>query len=163
MKASIIVLISLLFTILPNLSSGQSIHILNPEMIPIQNLLNENFEAKQQGEKSNEIFIQQIGVQNTIASNITSTSATVNLNQNGNHNFIDLNITAKSYLSDLDQTGDYNNIFENIYAPSSNISLNLSQNGTNNHFERYGSNSIGDKIEFNMNGNDTAIIVRNFK
>ncbi|EHQ03572.1 hypothetical protein [Gillisia limnaea] len=162
MKASI-VLISLLFTILPNLSSGQSIHTLNPEMIPIQNLLNENFEAKQQVGKSNEIFIQQIGVQNTIASNITSTSAAVNLNQNGNHNIIGINITSKSYRSNIDQKGDYNNIFENIYAPSSNISLNLSQNGRNNHFERYGSNSIGDKLEFNMNGNDKSIIVRNFK
>ena len=66
-------------------------------------------------------------------------------------------------MENIVQNGNYNNIFENIYDPTSNISLTLTQNGQNNYFERFGSNSIGDKLEFTMNGSDTSIIVRNFK
>ena len=164
MKTSIIVLISLLFTFFPSLSFGQSYkQILDAEMVTTQNLLNEKVEHKQQLEKTNEIFIQQIGDQNTVTSKVTSTSSKVNLNQIGNLNNIDFNITAKSYLGKIDQKGNNNTIFDKVYAPGSNISLNLSQNGSNQLFERHGSNSIGNKLKIKIKGNDKSIIVRNSK
>ena len=164
MKAFILVLISLFFTVYPNLSFGQSDkQILNAEMITIQDLLNEKLKPKQQLEKTNGIYIQQIGTQNTLVSKVNSSSSKVILYQDGNLNNIDLDITAKSYLSKIDQKGNNNQIFDDVYAPESNISLDLSQDGNNHRFERHGSNSIGNKLKFKIKGNDKTIIVRNFK
>jgi hypothetical protein len=111
----------------------------------------------------NQVYINQVGLNNIINSEIKGESTNSTYIQNGSSNNIDLRITARSYRNNIGQIGDYNNVFENIHSPSANISLNLTQNGRRNHFERHGSNSIGDKLEFTMNGNDKSIIVRNFK
>lgn len=163
MKLYKTVVICLLIAFFPTLIIGQIVHTPDPNMSLNQFLLNEKLESKQHLDKTNEIYIQQIGLENAVNSNLISPLTEVKLTQNGSLNNIDLNVTAKSYFTHINQNGDYNNVFENIYAPSSELSLNLSQNGSNNHFERYGSNSIGDKIEFNMNGNNKAILVMNFK
>lgn len=112
---------------------------------------------------NNQVYIIQIGYNNTIKADFKTNNSKSNYFQDGDHNNINLNITAKTFQGFIDQTGDNNRIFDHIYEPSSDISLNLTQNGKNNHFERHGSNSIGEKLEFRMNGNDKSIIVRNFK
>jgi len=41
-------------------------------------------------------------------------------------------------------------------------SIELNQTGNNLHFERFGSNDIGDNLQFNMTGESRTIVVRNF-
>ena len=112
---------------------------------------------------NNTLFIQQIGESNLIRANIHTSSSDVNYFQNGEDNRINTQVNAKTYRSTIAQNGSNNKIFDWVYAPTKEIELNLSQNGKDHTFVRFGSNSIGDKLQFTMNGNSNSIIVRNFK
>lgn len=113
--------------------------------------------------QNNEVFIQQVGNGNIINSKISAEESTVNYTQAGNYNTITIDATAKKIQQNIIQQGNANQVFDFSYAPSQEISLNLSQTGNELHFEKFGSNSISDDIKFNMTGNSRTIIMRNFK
>ncbi|MCF4102048.1 hypothetical protein L1I30_10250 [Gillisia sp. M10.2A] len=114
-------------------------------------------------QQGNQIYIQQIGDGNIVESNINAKKSDVEFSQDGNDNFINLTANVKSLVADVEQNGNNNYFLDSVNSPTSNISINLTQNGDNLLFERYGSNSIGDNIRFNMTGDSKSIIVRNYK
>lgn len=125
-----------------------------------------SLEQDRQGQanfQNNEVFIQQIGNGNNINSQVSAEKRTLNYTQLGDYNSINVKVNAEKIQQNIIQNGNANNVFDFSNAPSQEVSLNLSQNGNNLHFERYGSNSIGDKLEFNMTGNSKSIIIRNFQ
>ncbi len=111
----------------------------------------------------NQIFLEQIGDDNSIGVHITSERRNINLIQNGNENYINLTSNVKSVSADVVQNGNNNFLMDDVFGVSQDISLQLKQNGDNLHFERHGSNSIGDNLKFEINGNSKAIIIRNFQ
>lgn len=110
-----------------------------------------------------QVFIEQVGNGNSVTSKINAENSVVKYSQHGNQHTANVHIHSKTYQGNITQKGNNNNVFDNAYAPTEEVSLNLSQNGRNLHFERHGSNSIGDKLNFKMNGSNKSIIVRNFK
>lgn len=112
---------------------------------------------------TNQIFIQQIGENNQIRSHVQSSQAMLRLEQNGMHNYAQLHLKAENIRENISQMGDYNRVFDFAYDGTQEFSLDLKQQGNTNHFERYGSNSIGNNLKFEMNGDSKMIIVRNYK
>ncbi|SHG69876.1 hypothetical protein SAMN05444483_1238 [Salegentibacter echinorum] len=112
---------------------------------------------------SNQVFIDQVGRQNNANLQITARESNIQYKQAGIGNSIDVSVNLQSYNSTVNQVGDYNHVFDQMWDNGANASLQLNQQGENLHFERFGSNSIGNKLEFNMTGNARSIIVRNFK
>ena len=74
-----------------------------------------------------------------------------------------MNISTLKDQTNIVQHGNNNYLMDNVFSPDSEISLNLMQKGNDLHFERFGSNSIGDNLQFNMTGNFKTLIIRNFK
>lgn len=111
----------------------------------------------------NQIFIQQIGQGNNIEANTSSGNKDLKLIQYGNKNFISLKSNAENLHGAIVQKGDNNTSFDFTTNSSQDISTDLLQQGNNLHFERYGSNSIGNDLKFIQSGDTKSIIVRNFK
>lgn len=112
---------------------------------------------------SNQVFIDQVGRQNSANVQVTARETNVQYNQSGIGNSIDVSVNLQTYNSVVNQSGNYNQVFDQMWDSEANASLQLNQQGENLHFERFGTNSIGNKLEFNMTGNARSIIVRNFK
>lgn len=141
------------------------------ENIPKSSLLekqmfSENFEpVKTTSAKTlneNRVLIQQVGEGNNIDATIRSQSSNVSYNQNGDFNYIGIKVNVEDYTSTINQQGNNNNIFDQIYNTNAAASIELNQTGNNLHFERFGSNDIGDNLQFNMMGESRTIVVRNF-
>ncbi|MFZ0490391.1 MAG: hypothetical protein WCE57_12530 [Salegentibacter sp.] len=114
-------------------------------------------------EAPNQVFIKQVGQQNFSDVNVKSEESSLNLNQNGSQNFVNLSLNVRKVYGNVIQSGDNNFYTERTYGPSQQVTLNLEQKGNNLYLERYGSNSIGNKLNLKMTGDNKTIIVRNFK
>lgn len=112
---------------------------------------------------NNHIFIQQVGAGNAADMEISSEDINLDLQQNGYNNAINLNISAGSVSHNIRQQGYNNGTFDFVVSPFEDVRLNLEQKGENLFFEKYGSNAIGNKLLFKMEGRDHTIIVRNYK
>ncbi|SKB42318.1 hypothetical protein SAMN05660903_00637 [Salegentibacter salinarum] len=110
----------------------------------------------------NNVFIRQVGEGNNVTANISANNTAVSYTQEGNFNHIGVDVNVEDYQSTINQNGNNNNFFDQMYNSDTGASMELNQTGDNLHFERFGSNSIGDKLQFNMTGESRSIIVRNF-
>ncbi|SKB65537.1 hypothetical protein SAMN05660776_2314 [Salegentibacter holothuriorum] len=138
----------------------------NLKQARIQTLVGENFhtiEQKEFKQPTNEIFINQIGDRNQVSTTVRVQENKSVYIQTGNYNNIYSNVNAKTLTSSIIQDGDRNKVFSFVNRPAEEVSLELNQQGNNHHFEQFGSNSIGNKMKFQMNGESRSLIVRNFK
>lgn len=119
--------------------------------------------SKHNYKNSNNIFIQQVGNRNYISTNTELTESMLKFSQMGDDNSIDFLALSRSATGTIEQVGNNNRSFDFAISQDQEISRNLTQNGNQLHFENYGSNSIGNKLEFRMNGDFNSVIVRNFK
>ena len=132
----------------------------------IQNQVVVNLLASVQKENkqvNNEVFINQIGDRNQVYTSVRAQENKSVYIQNGNFNNIYSNVSAKTFTSSIVQNGDRHKAFNFVNSPGEEISLELNQQGKNHHFEQFGSNSIGNNLKFQMNGDSRSLIVRNFK
>ena len=132
----------------------------------IQNLVGVNFEAIiRDGSKpvNNEVFINQIGDRNQVYTSVRTQENKSVYIQNGNFNSIYSDVSAKTFASSIVQNGDRHKAFNFVSSPGEEVSLELNQQGNSHHFEQFGSNSIGNKMKFQMNGDSRSLIIRNFK
>lgn len=111
----------------------------------------------------NQVYIQQVGIGNYAKAMVTSEKSKLDYRQQGNFNYINFDLQAKNVEKVIHQNGDSNRAFGFTIGASETAGLQLSQNGNNQHFEQFGSNSIGEKMQLKMNGNTNSVIVRNFK
>lgn len=111
---------------------------------------------------SNDVFVQQIGLDNYISFVSSAKSSDVRLLQEGNQNGIYLSVDAERYLALIRQTGNHNNHFEFAKTSHLNLESAILQNGQNNNLIIHGRNSLSEKIKVNMSGNDQTVIIRNF-
>ncbi|GAA4271136.1 hypothetical protein U6A24_04500 [Aquimarina gracilis] len=128
--------------------------------------VNENIPSQENGnlssEVSNSIFIQQIGADNIIRSNITAKFSDINILQNGNENRVELEEFVKETEKVITQTGNNNSVVDFTINPDISTSLELIQEGNNLIFERYGANELSKNLKFKMTGEAKTIIVRSF-
>lgn len=109
-----------------------------------------------------QVYIQQVGVGNYANAQVQSQRAFVDYRQEGNYNYISFDMQATHVENVVYQTGNSNRAF-GFMTGDAQSNLHLSQTGNNQHFEQFGSNSIGDKMQLKMSGNTNAVIVRNFQ
>ena len=166
--------ILLFFIVLVSTAYGQDIKNENESLITDQDkfiaisqvdnfLLNSNV-ANQSALQSgvNSVFIQQIGSDNFIFSNIVSESSNINIVQKGNQNSVEIDETALQIEKMITQTGNNNSVIDFSFNPDVSTNLELIQEGNNLTFERFGSNELSNNLRFRMSGEARTIIVRSF-
>ncbi|MEO9894671.1 hypothetical protein [Aurantibacter sp.] len=111
---------------------------------------------------SNSVYIQQIGSNNSSLVQSKSDYSTISLVQNGNANNADIDVAAKTFSTNVLQNGNNNFLLEYGNSPSLNLERNIIQNGNEQNVVIFGSNSLTDKIQLNLQGNAKSITIRNF-
>jgi len=112
--------------------------------------------------QGNSVFIRQIGESNLVGASIQSNASDVNIAQNGDENDVRLIYNVDKVVADLTQNGNSNGIKDYVIDPNAEISLNLTQNGDNLKFERFGTNEISKNIKFTQTAASPTIIIRSF-
>lgn len=88
-------------------------------------------------------------------------SSEVRLMQYGDDNFAEIKANSKTQLSAL-QFGDFNYLnFDNAFQKDASKST-ISTQGNNNIIDVVGSNSISDKMQIHLKGDNMTIFMRNF-
>ncbi len=111
---------------------------------------------------TNAVFIQQIGADNTVLSNIVAESSDIKILQNGNENNIEIDESSRTIEKVILQTGNNNSVTDFSFNSDISTSLELIQDGDNLIFQRYGSNELSKNLKFRMSGDAKTIIVRSF-
>ena len=119
--------------------------------------------VKNELQSSNQIFIEQIGVNNNINTYTSSENSDLKLLQYGDGNYISFITDAQNLDGTIIQDGNNNKSFDFTVNPDQDVSANLLQQGDNLHFERYGANSISNNLKIIQTGETRSIIVRNFQ
>ncbi len=111
---------------------------------------------------SNSVFIAQVGSDNAVISTTESLDSTVTLIQDGDSNLTVLNIDANTLQQTVIQKGDNNTFLD--YSPFKTDVRNatINQTGDNQNLTMFGSNSLSEKINVTMTGQNQSIIIRNF-
>lgn len=112
---------------------------------------------------NSQVFIEQIGDGNKFYSFTFSEQSDLRVFQDGNENIISVLANTKKLDGEIIQHGNNNYSFNFAHDPNRDLNITLLQEGDNHHFERHGSNSIGNDLQFRMTGESQTIIVRNFQ
>ncbi|WP_299187767.1 hypothetical protein [uncultured Aquimarina sp.] len=108
------------------------------------------------------VFIQQVGANNQVFSNVTAERSDIRLSQNGEQNLIDINETSREIEKLITQNGNNNSVIDFSFNRDISTNLEILQEGDNLSFERFGSNELTKNLKFKMTGNARTIIVRSF-
>lgn len=112
--------------------------------------------------QGNSVFLRQIGDSNITFAAVKSNASEVNINQNGNENDVKLVYDVDKVVTDVNQNGNRNRVTDFVIKPGAEISLDVTQNGDNLKFERFGSNEISKNIKFTQTAASPTIIIRSF-
>lgn len=118
--------------------------------------------ASRLSQGTNAIFIQQIGANNTITSRIQAQSSNIRLIQNGDDNSIEIDEASREIEKLITQNGNNNSVVDFSFNPDASTSLELTQEGSNLIFERFGTNELSKNLKFTMSGNARTITIRSF-
>jgi|SRR5690606_12906951 len=113
--------------------------------------------------QGNSVFVTQIGEYNKVAASVITNASDINIAQNGDLNKVQLVYEVDKVVADLAQNGNENEIKDYVIDTNAEISLDLTQNGDNLKFERFGANKISRNIKFTQTEASPTIIIRSFK
>lgn len=113
--------------------------------------------------EGNSVFLTQIGSFNQVNINTQTQASEINITQNGASNYADLDYNVNTAFTNLVQNGNNNTIIDYVLNPQEDISLELTQEGDNITFERFGVNSITKSLKFIQTEASPTIIVRSFQ
>jgi hypothetical protein len=111
---------------------------------------------------TNNIYINQVGSNNIITVNTVIESSSIDLVQNGKNNIMRLSFSAKTAADIIHQQGDNHYLAAFGKAPSLNLQRTVNQSGYGQNLTIHGSNSLSEKMQLNMKGSASTIIIRNF-
>jgi hypothetical protein len=112
--------------------------------------------------QGNSVFLRQIGDFNEVNIQSQTVASDIKLNQNGEGNLTDLRYQVQKAAATLNQLGNSNVIRDFVNAPNENISLNLTQEGNQLQFERFGVNSMTKNIQLKQTEASPQVIIRSF-
>ena len=166
-----IVLLSLAYSITAQTYSDDSDTVENADLVENNTIattaalqsfgINNQKNNRSSSLQGNTIFLQQIGALNSTDIFITSKASELTINQNGSENNVTLGYNVKTAIVDISQEGFRNVAFDFVNDPTANISLELTQTGDNLFFQREGTNSIIESLQFNQTVASPSIIVKN--
>lgn len=146
-------------------SNTQASTELNGQQVS-QTVFNSFFDTTQNTELStvsgNSVSITQVSSFNTTVVRVASRASDINIAQNGNDNTVGLFYQVDAVVTDLQQNGNDNTILDYVIDPSAEVSLDLTQNGDNLTFDRFGANNITKNIKFTQTEASPTIIIRSF-
>lgn len=109
------------------------------------------------------VYLRQVGFNNQADIQSQSNATNIVVTQNGNNNDVDLDYKVNSVEATVVQNGNGNRVRDYVLDKNKDVEFNLTQQGTNLTFDKFGSNSMTDKIEFTQTGANKTIIVRSFQ
>ncbi|EDM44899.1 hypothetical protein SCB49_02224 [unidentified eubacterium SCB49] len=111
----------------------------------------------------NQVYIQQMGYNNTAVTQVVSSRANVEIYQIGDDNSVFSYYNAGTINSEIVQQGNANTFFETALGGAfEEVNSINSQIGDNLTLTKIGSNSISNNISINMAGNNKTISVISF-
>lgn len=111
---------------------------------------------------TNSIYISQVGTNNSLKVKTLTQSSAIDMVQEGNNNTLRLNFSAMTATETIRQLGDNHYLAVFGKSPSLNLERTINQNGYGQNLTVHGSNSLSEKIQLNMRGSSSTIIIRNF-
>lgn len=112
--------------------------------------------------QGNLVRVQQIGEGNFVNVATATQASDITINQEGNFNNIQLNYRTQSVFVDLYQKGNTNTVLDFVSDANATPQLELTQEGSNLSFERFGSNSLTESLKFKQTQASPSIIVRSY-
>lgn len=112
--------------------------------------------------KSNQVYLSQIGELNTININAQTNSSDIRIRQNGSNNDLSFEYIADHAIANVIQNGSNNKVVDYVNLPGETINLNLTQDGSNLSFDKYGSSKLTESLQFKQTGFSKTLIVRSF-
>lgn len=111
----------------------------------------------------NSVFLRQVGDFNNANIQSNTNASEIKLQQNGDFNRTGLFYNTRTAFADLQQNGDRNTIRDFVIDPNADISLDLIQQGDGLYFERFGSNSLTESLQFRQTPASPVVIIRSFQ
>jgi hypothetical protein len=112
--------------------------------------------------KGNRVLINQIGINNSAILNVSSSQSNVEVLQTGRNNLVDLSYYGTEINSIVKQDGIDNSVLDYVFSLNDPINTFITQDGSNLHIEKFGSNSITNGLQINMTGSDKTVIINSF-
>ncbi|WP_290568084.1 hypothetical protein [Leeuwenhoekiella sp. UBA6783] len=113
--------------------------------------------------KNNQVYLTQVGEFNTININTQTNSSDIKVRQNGSNNDLSFEYIADHAIAKVIQNGSNNKVVDYVNLPGETINLNLTQDGSNLTFDKYGSSTLSESLQFKQTGFSKTLIVRSFK
>ena len=110
----------------------------------------------------NSIFITQIGEGNYTNGTVNSANSNMTIIQNGNSNYSASHLNSNKINTTIVQSGTNNYYNDYSFNANETIDLELTQQGENLNFERFGVNSTTKNLKVKMTGTDRSVIVRSY-
>lgn len=85
----------------------------------------------------------------------------VNIMQIGSHNFSEIQV-GRDAATSIIQNGSYNFLNVDQLSDKSPVKANISVNGNNNIIDIVGSNSISERLQINIQGDNKTVFMRNY-
>lgn len=112
---------------------------------------------------ANSVYVQQIGNNNIINSDVHSNYSAVNILQYGNKNNIDMGVKAEVINENVMQLGDHHTFIDDNLGGAALHNANVTQQGLNQTLLISGSNSMSENLVVNMRGANQTVLIRNIK
>ncbi|WP_299115021.1 hypothetical protein [uncultured Winogradskyella sp.] len=110
----------------------------------------------------NVTIIQQIGNNNKATASSNSNTSAIDFIQIGNNNNIESTNSILNTTERIIQNGNNNDVINFSFGNVDTSSLNILQNGNNLSFEKFGTNSLTNKLSLRVSGNNQTVIIRSF-
>ncbi|MEZ7496287.1 hypothetical protein QO206_12370 [Leeuwenhoekiella aequorea] len=110
--------------------------------------------------QGNSVFLTQIGDYNVASVTVFAKASEISLTQRGDENFAGLDYDVKTVISDIKQEGNRNTVYDIVKNKNADISLELEQNGNDLNFQRLGSNSLTQSLQFKQTEASPSLVIR---
>jgi len=112
--------------------------------------------------QGNKVLLRQVGDFNQLNVVTQTRASDISVVQQGNDNRTSLEYNTNTAFARLAQFGNGNTIRDYVYNPEDDVSLELTQQGNNMYFERFGSNSLTKSLTLKQTEASPVIIIRSF-
>lgn len=112
--------------------------------------------------QGNLVRVQQIGESNFVNVSTATEASDITITQLGNFNNVQLQYRAQNVFANLSQQGNSNTILDFVSETNATPQLELTQNGSNLSFERFGTNSLTESLKFKQTNASPSIVVRSY-
>lgn len=128
-----------------------------------QMLSSKSVSSYQNMSPANRVYVQQIGDNNIVNSDVHSNYSAVNILQFGNKNNVEMGVKADVINENVMQLGDRHTFIDDNLGGAALHNANVTQQGLNQTLLISGANSMSENLVVNMRGANQTVLIRNIK